>query len=249
MEQKTSAFRLIATIIAAVIACCPIALGIIFLIYGCIFTLHFAIAYFVLPCAFFALEFYLLKSSNTKRFKSIVGILLAVVFALVSVFVFTITPLEHLLSYEGEAAVIEYDLIPSTSNLPSSSELGLPDHLEYVQFEYVHTIFTSETNYLICQYNAENYQEQKDLLHQRYLFYVPADENSYYPAFSIDDYNFRMIPYPIDLGMCFPKHMSFIATNDRTQEIVYLYFHDSDFDSTDSIENNLLNECGWEHIR
>ncbi len=243
--------RLIATIIAAVIACFPIALGTIRMTNGTILTLPFVITFFALPCGFLASEFFLLKFINHNVWKIISCASALLVFAWGFGFSFTIIPHERMVSCEGEDAVIEYGLIPSTTTLPSSSELGQYDKIEYIQFEYTQTNSTTNSNYLICHYNAESYQQQTYYLWQCYLLNASADSL----AFSLGDYDFqwcfrRLDSYPesdsLHLPLCFPTYLCLISTNDKTHEIVYMYSTKSDYDEPIDF---LLNDCGWEHIR
>jgi hypothetical protein len=47
----------------------------------------------------------------------------------------------------------------------------------------------------------------------------------------------------------YPKRLMFVATNDETNEIVYLSFYDDDLDYIVSLGDFLIDDCGWKHIR
>ena len=65
---------------------------------------------------------------------------------------------------------------------------------------------------------------------------------------NVDGYSFRVLSSG-EYEMDYPKEVVLIATNDETKEIAYLSYDDQDIDYIDSLDEFILDDCGWEHIR
>ena len=66
------------------------------------------------------------------------------------------------------------------------------------------------------------------------------------PTVELDGYFFRTLSIE---EFNYPKRLMFVATNDETNEIVYLSFYDDDLDYIVSLGDFLSDDCGWKHIR
>lgn len=125
--------------------------------------------------------------------------------------------------------------------------------MEYYYYEGNGSIFTWTSDVLICGYSDKTYQEHLSWLEDHYVIQqeqVSAHEYILEPRVSVDGYDFRMLSFEeTEYQLDYPKYMVFIATNDETQEIVWLYYEDPDIDYIRSLEEHILNDCGWKHIR
>ena len=70
------------------------------------------------------------------------------------------------------------------------------------------------------------------------------------PFAKINDYSFRVLDIneEYSLEIDYPKRLVFIATNDQDNSISYTAFYDDDLDYIESLEEFLLNDCGWKYI-
>ena len=134
--------------------------------------------------------------------------------------------------------------------MPSLSEVGQATHMAYYDyFSQQMGIFTCDADHLICQYDTEEYIAQKARLDEKYAFQINVMSESGYdcePAVELDGYHFRTLSIE---DFMYPKRLMFVATNDETKEIIYLSFYDDDLDYIISLEEFLLDDCGWKHIR
>jgi hypothetical protein len=75
---------------------------------------------------------------------------------------------------------------------------------------------------------------------------MPASGYECEPVVELDGYTFRTLSLE---DFNYPKRLMFVATNDDTKQIVYLSFYDDDLDYIVSLEEFLMDDCGWKHIR
>ncbi|MBQ9085400.1 MAG: hypothetical protein IJY24_07090, partial [Clostridia bacterium] len=70
------------------------------------------------------------------------------------------------------------------------------------------------------------------------------------PFAKINDYSFRVLDINEEYGLeiDYPKRLVIIVTNDQDNSISYTAFYDDDLDYIESLEEFLLNDCGWKHI-
>ena len=119
-----------------------------------------------------------------------------------------------------------------------------PQKLTYFSLQL---IFTSDADYLICEYSGSEYQKQVETINETYSFQrekLSASGRSIEPVAEIDGYTFRLLE-----DIAYPKRLFFIATNDETHEIIYLYFCDDDLDYITSLTDFILDDCGFKHIQ
>lgn len=108
------------------------------------------------------------------------------------------------------------------------------------------SLFTCDVNALICAYDEDTYSQQKALLEEKYVFQTDAVKGE--ATAEVDGYYFRMLSKN-EYEMNYPKEVVLIATNDETNEIVYMSFYDDDLDYIDSLDEFILEDCGWQYIR
>lgn len=257
MKTKINATnpRIVAYIISCVTPLLAIGFGIFLLLNDTIFNTSFLIVMIILPITTSVLLFFTVFSKMRIPVKIIVVILILLVFSITFLFGFTIGRFEKLSQYEGAKAIEHYTTASQQSLLPNLDQVGQPLKIEY--FEYYTAgfiIFTNDVHTLICQYAASEYETQKALLEETYIFQtapMTAYEYSCSPTAKIGDYQFRALATDGTYGntIIYPKFMYFVALNDKTQEIVYLSAYDDDLDFIQSLEEFLKVDCGWNRIR
>ena len=157
--------------------------------------------------------------------------------------------------YQNEEVADNYaDIDTRYPGMPSLDEVGTPEELTYVDyFSQQMVFFDVDVKALKCTYEASEYAEEKASLEDRFSFQVEpvsADEYTVEPTVLMDGYTFRMLPVgEYDDTFFYPKRMMFIATNDATNEIIYLYYVDADLDYIEDLSDFILYDCGWRHIR
>lgn len=252
--KRLNSSRIIALILINLIPIALIVFGIILFIKNMLINFSFLLSFLILPCLFSLISFILITSSIKNYWKIILNILLVLVlfFAfLTSLFFGTFEALD---SYENDQAIVEYSKYSSTNEImPKLDAIIEPDTLEYYIYELHCSIFTSQTDVLICKYDELDYSTQKSLLHGQYTFQstpMISHIHSCEPYVEIDGYEFRFLSYEgaYDNILSYPKRVVMIATNDYTHEIIYMYYHDADLDCIESMEDFINNDCGWKHI-
>ena len=151
--------------------------------------------------------------------------------------------------YEGNEAVQQYAISVSESKLmPELSELGNPEEIEYYNLFFAYVIFSHETDGLICTYTQEDYELQKAKLDTVYKFQTERTTDGFEPMIEIDGYQFQMLSSK-EYDLYYPKNMVLIGCSDDANEIVYLEFHNADLDYITSLQDFIMNICGWKYIR
>lgn len=160
---------------------------------------------------------------------------------------------EDLAHYENEDVSDHYsEVTKDFKEMPYVSELGEFNNIEYYSYMRSLSVFLDESETLICKYDKDEYQKQKKLLEENYVFQsepLTAVEHTCEPEVTIDGYRFRMVEIDTKNSFIFPKSMMFIATNDDTNEIVYMACENMDVDYIDSLAEFINLNCGWKRIR
>lgn len=129
--------------------------------------------------------------------------------------------------------------------------MGETTNVEHYHVSSFAFIFSSETDYLICQYSQEEYETQKNRLNSVYTFQTETIKDRYSscePTAEIDGYQFKMLSIEqSEYG--YPKNVYLIGYSDAAREIVYLEFYDIDLDYIRSLKEFIIDECGWKYIR
>ena len=248
--------RLVAMIIAALIPTLVLLLGIFLLLSGTILNFSFALAWLWAPlftCGLLGLCIFSELFTSTKK---VLVVLVLIVFVVGMYFGLFFVQHEGIWRFSAEEIETEYSLIADRfSPMPSLDEIGNPTNVEYINFFASEFIFSWDAYHLICQYDKETYDEEKQKLDEKYIYQsTPIYDNwdgvvyTCNPSAEIDGYTFRMLSndyYEHD----YPKVVIIVGYCDETKEIIYLTYYDFDRDSITSLEEFILDECGWEHIR
>lgn len=137
----------------------------------------------------------------------------------------------------------EYNILPTVDSLPEYKS---------VKYKYFHDymgVFESEAYTLIVKYDEETYEKQKSTLYKPFeelCDWTNTDEYDYplekkeTKPFNFKDFSFVM--YSDD----YPHYIYFIGTNDKTNQIAYIYFLDHDLDEISRPYSVFIDEsCGW----
>ena len=134
--------------------------------------------------------------------------------------------------------------------LPALDELGNPLAVtcQCQQTSQAFFIWTAYT--LTASYGEEDYQTQKEYFQNKYNFETTlprfAEETvAKEPNFSLDGFEFSVLDFE-KYSLDYPKKMVFVGFCDRTKEIVFVYFLDTDLDYIEgSFAEFLKDDCGW----
>ncbi len=249
-NNKTVKQRIVPFVISSLLPLAVILIGILQLFSGEIFTLCFAINYVIIPICLILLMLIVNFSKSRMWIKIVLNITITIIFAIIFLVIFSLGHFERLVYYKNTDVAENYNDI--SDNMPTLSEIGQPENIEYYDYFSIGMIFFDiYSDTLICEYSEADYINQKNQLEEKYIFQtypMTADEYSCPPEIEIDGYTFRALSIE-EYEMYYPKGITFIATNDQTNEIVYLSFYDDDLDYIVSLEDFIYNECGWKHIR
>ncbi|MBP3392160.1 MAG: hypothetical protein J6L76_05155 [Clostridia bacterium] len=253
-QPKITTKRLIACFISMLLPVLAMALRCFLLFADTIFNLAFAITYLIIPVAFIGF-FALIIFSSEKKFGKIILIFFVLGAFVVSFFISSfIGTFEQFSYYKNEKIGKHYTQVCADFDLmPTLKEIGNYVQIEhYDYFSQSGLIFTCDADTLIVSYTDEEYQKQKALLDDRYVFQEEPVSSDYTwePYAEIQNYAFRMLCIEDESSMKinYPKKIIFIATNDQQRSIAYTAFYDDDLDHIQSLEPFLLKECGWKHI-
>ncbi|MBQ8057684.1 MAG: hypothetical protein IJ275_05050 [Ruminococcus sp.] len=253
-KKRFSKSQIISFILLSLLPAVLIVMTQIKLLFGnLLFNLTVALTYYIIPAVIillFALVCFLVK----KRFLKI--LLSVLIFALfISSFlvagIFGI--FEELDVHKNEKVQSHYSA--NVECMPSLSELSQTESIEYYDYHssMLAGFVTCDCDTLICQYSEDEYLLQKELLDENYVFQkepliAMPDEPKCEPVIEVDGYTFRALSVD-GYSLIYPKEVIFIATNDKKNEILYMYFCDIELDYIESMEEFILNDCGFKHIR
>ena len=256
-KKRITALRILAYIGACVIPLLAIFSSILLVCFAdIVMNSTFIITFLILPIITI-LGFALLLFSHKA-----IGIKIALTAAMLIAFVTLLFILivfgkyEILSCYKNEEIPDVYvEIEKEFDPMPSLDEIGQPIKTEY--YDYFSTMgyyFSCDTDTLICQYSDADYEKQKKLLDEAYVFQtqtITSRRDKCDSTVEIDGYVFRMLSTTDVYGkeIDYPKRLIFIATNDHTNEIVYMAFYESELDYIDSLTDVINKDCGWKHIR
>ena len=214
----------------------------------------FVITYIALPLLGATLLAVCIFSSMKRHRKAIVTVLILLGFVVVSLFSSLVGQFEKVYHYEGDEAAAQYTAAEELNKMmPSLSEIGEPEKLEYYHVYANAYIFVWGTDYLICRYDPEEYALQKSLLEKKYIFQeetVTYNDSHCEPSVEMDGYRFRMLSVEKEYDdIYYPKYIVLVACSDEANEIIYLSYRDPDIDYLTSLKEFIIGNCGWRHVR
>ena len=213
---------------------------------GVLLNIGFVFSYFALPII--AILLFLIILIKVKKTWTKVAMCMVVLITSLFCFVgfYAFQEYEFVNCYENEELQEKYTENTNTF-MPELSEISKPEKLKYYHYEGYSFVFQWESKTLVCEYSEDEYLLQKSSLDRKYVFKIDDRTNQEHTT-DIDGYSFRVLSTG-EYDMNYPKEVVLIATNDKTKEIVYLSFYDQDIDYIDSLDEFILDDCGWEHIR
>jgi hypothetical protein len=120
------------------------------------------------------------------------------------------------------------EMMPSLESLPEYKDINY----QY----YFHNDYT-RSMLLAIKYDKQTYDSEKQKLDGNYTFLDHAveynNEGDYIIpeyAFTIGNYNFRVVEYKGDVNSYFPHSFEMIVTSDEKNSVAYLYFYDQSLD-------------------
>ena len=251
MSFRFTVPRLIAMVLASLLPLAAIFLCVKLLTSDIVMSVTFVLTFILLPVVTLALLGLNIFGKRRVVGKTILSILLLIAFVCLFLFLNAFGKFEMLSHYENDQIPSHYrELQKDFPQMPTLSEVGQPIHVDYYDyFSQQMGIFTCDADYLMCRFDDEQYNIQKAQLDQKYAFQVDIMSESGYecePVVELDGYTFRTLSLE---DFNYPKRLMFVATNDDTKQIVYLSFYDDDLDYIVSLEEFLMDDCGWKHIR
>jgi len=250
IRERITKPRVIALVISCVLPLLSAVLS-VFPLFAGFRWLGFALPVMLaIPVITVVLLFAVILSKGSPVAKTVLTVIILIAFVFSFMFAYLFGTSEQVLRYEGEEARQRFAEEVHWKTLPGLEEVGEPEEIVYVDFWRADTaLFTIETDVLICRYSQTEYEEQKALLEETYVFQKePLVAHGYTcdPVVELNGYLFRVLK--IKDADDYPKQMEFIAVNDETREVVYLSAHDDDLDYIKSLEDYLREDCGWRHI-
>ena len=135
--------------------------------------------------------------------------------------------------------------------LPSVEGMGGYEDIYFKHYNKKYgLIFESDAYILKASYSEEEYGKQKSALSEKYLFSEkvgvlinPEDEKE--ASFKLDGFDFKILSER-EYGLYYPQNIVFVGTSDDKNEIVFIYYNDSDLDYiSETFQEFLVDNCGW----
>lgn len=182
-------------------------------------------------------------------------IVLIVVSAVLTLFII----LCGLLAYYifGERDKVSYDinewsnLEKTFTYLPSVEEMGEYSDLKSKYQHRDYFIFQSDAYILRATYSKDIFDRQKNSILNNYSFQETVvdygEETIEKEAnFEFDCFKFQMLSLE-EYNLYYPKQIVSVGISKKNNEIAFVFFDDIDLDYiSDSFEEFLVKECGWE---
>lgn len=253
-KKWVSTSRIILFAISCIIPLFFIVKGFIKLCNLAIMTPCIILGLFILPLGAVAL----LSACNFNPLRTVwriiadIVVLAALVFLVL--FCFFIGPVISLDHYEQNDVATQYTEVQDKIDaMPGLDEIGTPLKTDYFILQCEEYIFGWHTYTLVCTYDSSEYEQQKAMLDQTYVFQTEdmvEFDHACTPYAEIDGYKFRVLSVDyIYKYIQFPKYMVFIATNDDTKQIVYMFYEDPDIDYISRpLDKHIKSTCGWKYI-
>lgn len=243
--------------ISAFVALCIIPLLLIILGIGLLISdtlpnSAFVCKYIILPICTVLLFAVVIFSGRIHSAKITLSVLISIAFAIAYLALSFFGKFIILSHYENEELSTGFvDIVNVNKTMPSFSEIANPEKMKYYDyFSSQFGIFTCDVNALVCQYDKDTFLSQKKFLDEKYNFEQQTITDIYgytcETTATINDYFFRILSAK---DSNYPKNVFLIATNDITNEVVYMSFSDDDLDYIVSLTEFINEDCGWKYIK
>ncbi len=228
MEKRTcklDAKRWKAFILTSIIPICLCILILKIINVKLLFGLFSAIRCLLLVGTFLICNFFVIRT-DTKVVKKIFSwIVLIIVYAFLTVISLFLTTNINKISYYDEKALNYYNEnlldIPVFSFVP---DLGDYKSIECHHMKYHQSIFQTETNVLVCQYDEDEYEKiktsfEKNLILETDIFIYETSESyiETLPQAYLGAYHFQLLDSSFkEYKIYYPRYIALIVTNDTT---------------------------------
>lgn len=255
-RDRFSRLGIVGLILVCLLPAATFLFGIVCLILGMLPNLTFLVFFLLIPLGSVALMYLLVASGLQRSTKVEIGIVFTMLYVFVLFGSLFVGRFQVLRRYRNDHVSRPYQkVVEEYAYMPQLSELGEPQKLEY--YDYVSAgIFMWESDTLVCKYDQAEYDTQKALLSDRYVFQNQTmtyiyDSWGCEPFGEVDGYFFRALSLEGEYGkeLYYPKRLILVGTNDETCEIVYIAFYDFDLDYIESLPEFIEDDCGWKYIR
>lgn len=135
---------------------------------------------------------------------------------------------------------------------------GEPETMELHRCSRSAAIFETNADILLCTYSPEAYTRQKSLLAATLDYqeepmqawsFEEEMSRAYEPVVQIGDDEFRFLKAPEKATPSFYKTSVITVTNDRSCQIAFIYYTDTETDGIDNMTDFLEEDCFWSFIR
>lgn len=246
MERKLTRKDGILLTAALLLPALAVAWGIVLLFADTLFNKAFFITFLLIPPATVAIILFIVFSKKAFSRKVFDAVVFSFVFV-ISFFASHMLGTFEMLTYKADAEIGKSyeEVCEEFDMMPKAEELGNYDGLEhYDYFSSALGIFTCDADTLIARYTSADYEKQKALLDGKFNFNQDTENFSCI----LNGYSFRTLLTDAENDIAYPKKAIFIATNDEEKSISYTAFFNDDIDRIESLEDFLLDDCGWKHI-
>ncbi len=136
--------------------------------------------------------------------------------------------------------------------LPSVEGMGNYEDIYFKHYNKKYgLIFESDAYTLKASYSEEEYEKQKEIILEKYLFSErvgvvlnPDDEKE--ASFTLDSFDFKILSER-EYELYYPQNIVFVGTSEEKNEIVFIYYSDIDLDYiSETFQEFLVYDCGWE---
>ncbi len=220
--------------------------GIVLLFADTLFNKACFITFLLIPLVMAAIILFIAFSKQAFSRKVFDAVVFSVIFV-IAFFASHMLGTFEMLTYKADAEIGKsYDEVcEEFAMIPTAKELGNYDKLEhYDYFSSAFGIFTCDADTLIASYSSADYEKQKALLDDKFTFNQDTENFSCI----LEGYSFRTLLTNGESDTEYLKRAIFIATNNEEKSISYTAFFSDDLDGIESLEDFLLDDCGWKHI-
>ncbi len=252
---RTPLLRIVTFVLSALFPLAVITLGVILLISNTLINTAFTSSFILLPICFLLLLFLLYFSKIKTIGKIVLTVFTLGLFVILFLFISFWGKFEQLNHFKNDEAIKHYEEKANIfETIPNLSEIGNLQSIDHYNYFSSQIFFTCKTDIFICKYSKSDYTKQKSLIEEKYVFQnepMISPEYACDPTVEIDGFLFHTLSIngEYDYEISYPKSLTFIATNDKTYEIVYMKFYDDDLDYIVSLTDFINNDCGWKRIK
>lgn len=157
-----------------------------------------------------------------------------------------------------EFTVRQNDWFVKTTAILAEADPGEPEEMVLHRCSRIAWFFETDADILLCRYTPEAYAAEKAALEKTMPWRTEPMYVSYYedggtdttePTVRLGKDEFRFLDPGPDLALPFYKTCGIIVTNDKTREIAFIYYTDTEADGIRDMTEFLEEECFWSWIR